>query len=92
MILNKEPRNDTDKHKCKEVNRERRVLKAVEVNLNSLQGLDSDRKGEPVNKNSERGLNNRPERTDNGALVGLDKLVLSQQDNLLSKALVLLKN
>ena len=51
------------------------MLHAVEVNLDGVQRLDADRKGEPVNKYRERRLDCRPERTDDGALVGFDKLI-----------------
>ena len=89
-VLNKEPRNNADKHKGEEIERKRRLIHAVEVNVDGFERLDSHRKREPLNKHRERGLNNSPERTDNSALVGFDKLVLSEQQNLLAKPLVLL--
>ncbi len=68
------------------------MLHAVEVNLDGVQRLDADRKGEPVNKYRERRLDCRPERTDDGALVGFDKLIFRQKKNLLAKALVFFPN
>lgn len=85
-VLNEEPRNNTDKHEGKEINAER--IGTAEINLYISERSDSYGKREPVDKDCKRGLYNGPERTDNGALVHLDKFLFGEQKNLLAKALV----
>ena len=74
-VLDEEPGDDADKHKGEEIKRKGGVLQAVEVDVHLLERLDADREGEPVDKYRECGLDRRPQRTDDGALVGLDQLI-----------------
>ena len=89
-VLNEEPGDDADKHKSEEVDGER-VVRA-EIDLHHFHGFDTDRKGEPVNENRERGLDDRPAGADNGALVCFNQLVFGEQKDLFSKSFVFLEN
>ena len=83
-VLNKEPRNDTDEHKSKEVNGKR--LCSADVKVKCFKLFDTAGKREPVNKNCKRRLNNSPKRTDYGAFVSFNKLVFGKEQNLLPEA------
>ena len=83
-VLNKEPRNDTDEHKSKEVNGKR--LRSADVKVKCFKLFDTAGKSEPVNKNCKRRLNNSPKRTDYGAFVSFNKFVFGKEQNLLSEA------
>ena len=89
-VLNEEPRNDTDEHEGKEVDGE--GLVRAEIDVHGSHGLDTDGKGEPVNKDGERRFDDCPAGADDSAFICFNQLVFSEQKDLFSKSLVFFEN
>ena len=63
-----------------------------EIDVHGAHGLDADREREPVNKDGERGLDDRPAGADDSALICFNQLVFCEQKDLFPKPLVFLEN
>ena len=86
-LVDEEPRDKAHQHEQKAPELD---LAAVQHHGDVAALSQSDIKGEPVYEQGEQGLDDRPQRADDRALVFFDQLVFSQQHDLLAETVMFL--